>query len=173
MYSHIPELNHTAIQSLIPQQRLFLYSVVFFLLILSCSENNSNKDYPTNFKGIDWGTQITELQDMVFVESKGQLKSYVRKKDDLRIGSTDIKTAFYLFSQDSFCGVLLEYKGLDNHKMIKNIYIEKYGKPELANEQEMKLEWVWPAEVGVVVKYNKQLETGYLIYLYMPLLFKK
>lgn len=167
------DAHNIAIRSLIPQQRLFLYIVVFLLLILSCSENSSNKDYPTNFRGISWGTKITELQDMVYVESKGQLKAYVLKNDDFRIGSTDINTVFYLFSEDFFCGVLVEYKGLDNHKIMKDIYFEKYGNPDIVNEQEMRWEWVWPGEVGAVVKYNKQLETGYLIYLYTPLLFKK
>ena len=173
LYSHESKLWNIAIRSINPRQRLFLYGCVFFLLILSCSENNSNKDYPTNFRGIKWGTKITELQDMVFVESREQLKAYVMENDDLRIGSTDIKTVFYLFSEDFFCGILVEYQGLDNHKKIKNLYIEKYGNPKIVNEQKMRWEWVWPGEVGVAVKYDKQKEAGYLIYLYSPLLFKR
>ena len=78
-----------------------------------------------------------------------------------------------MFSEDFFCGILVEYQGLDNHKKIKNLYIEKYGNPKIVNEQKMRWEWVWPGEVGVAVKYDKQKETGYLIYLYSPLLFKR
>ena len=173
LYAHESKLWNFAMRSINPRQRLFLHGFVFFLLILSCSENNSDKDYPTNFRGIKWGTKITELQDMVFVESREQLKAYVIENDDLRIGSTDIQTVFYLFSEDFFCGVLVEYQGMDNHNRIKNLYIEKYGNPQIVNEPKMRSEWVWTGEVGVAVKYDKQKETGYLIYLYSPLLFKR
>jgi hypothetical protein len=173
LYLHESKLWNIALRSINPRQRPFIYGFVFFLLILSCSENNSNKDYPTSFRGIKWGTKITELQDMVFVESREQLKAYVIENDDLKIGSTDINTVFYLFSEDFFCGVLVEYEGLDKLKKIKNLYIEKYGKPKIVNEPGMRWEWVWPGEVGVAVKYDKEKETGYLIYLYSPLLFKK
>ena len=172
-YSDKPKLNDYSNRSITCLQRLFLGIVVLSVLFFSCSEKNNSEDYPRSFNGIPWGTKISDLQQMNFVESKGQLKAYVIENDDLKIGTIDLKVAFYLFSEEHFCGVLVEYKGAENHEIMKNIYFEKYGKPDITNQEEMRWEWVWPGEVGVAVKYDKQKETGYLIYLYSPLLFKK
>lgn len=150
-----------------------LFILFIFLVLLSCSENSKQNNFPKHFNRIRWGTEISELQDMLFIESKGQLKAYVRKNDDFKIETADLETTFYLFAENSFCGALVEYKGFDNHNIVKNYYFEKYGKPAIENVQEMNWEWVWAGEVGVAVRYKKKLGTGYLVYLYMPLVFKK
>ncbi len=154
-------------------QRLFTGLVASSLLFFSCSEDNSNKGHPTSFNGIRWGTKLSDLQEMVFVESKGRLEIYAIKNDDLNIGTIEHKTAFYLFSEGHFCGVSVEYQGAENHEKMKQIYFEKFGNPQIVNEQEMMWKWVWPGEVGVVVEYDQQEETGYLTYSYSPLLLRR
>ena len=158
--------------------RYFSYcalSLMFFLLLISssCSKESGDKGPPTNFKGLRWGTNIAELQDMVFLEAHDHLKAYKRQNDALKIESIEIDSLVYLFYEDNFSGLMAEYGGANTHEKLKNVFYDKYGEPMKSKEQKDVIKWVWPSEVMVLIKYDAQTERGSISYAYIPLLFHR
>ena len=158
--------------------RYFLFcalNLMFFLLLISssCSKESGDKGPPTNFKGLRWGTNIAELQDMVFLEAHDQLKAYKRQNDALIIESIEIDSLVYLFYEDDFSGLMAEYGGANTHEKLTNVFYGKYGEPMKSKEQQGVIKWVWPSEVMVLIKYDAQTERGSIFYAYIPLLFHR
>jgi len=52
---------------------------------------------PDGFRGIKWGTNISELPDMSLSEDYGNSKFYLRKGEKLKIGDADIDRIGYGF----------------------------------------------------------------------------
>ena len=150
-------------------------SLMFFLLLISssCSKETGDKGPPSSFKGLRWGTNIAELQDMVFLELQDQLKAYKRQNDALKIESVEIDSLVYLFYEDKFSGLMAEYSGLNTHEKIKELYFSKYGQAVTSQEQKGVIKWVWPSELMLLIKYDAQAEKGSIFYAYIPLLFQR
>ena len=101
---------------------------------------------PDGFRGIEWGTHISTLSDMVQVWENGDRKFYVRKGEDLEIGGAKLHQIVYVFWQERLMEVrvpiLKNYDGSRdewvNFNIVKDICFEQFGErksPLLAREQ--------------------------------------
>jgi len=101
---------------------------------------------PDGFRGIEWGTHISTLSDMVQVWEKGDRKFYARKGEALEIGGAKLHQIVYVFWQERLMevrvSILKNYDGsrdeLVNFNIVKDICFEQFGErksPMLAREQ--------------------------------------
>ena len=64
---------------------------------------------PDGFRGIKWGTNISELSEMGLIEDDGESKFYVRKNDKMQIGDADLERIAYVFYKDRLYGIMVRY----------------------------------------------------------------
>ncbi len=97
--------------------------LVVLLLILPSlhSRVHAFHNEPDGFQGIKWGTNIKELADMVLDEDGGYSKLYRRQRAmQLRSVLPSLKGCSYIFYQDMFYGVFIEFTSSSNARAIKN-----------------------------------------------------
>lgn len=118
---------------------------------------------PGGFRGINWGTDISTLDDMLFIRddpSYGGMKVYKRKNDTLKIGEANVKSIEYTFWRGKFSHVAIEAVGYNNWLALKDACEAKFGKP-ISNpyiEQ-----YVWHGETtDIYLKYNDTNEKSIL-----------
>ena len=101
---------------------------------------------PDGFRGINWGTHISQLKNMSQVYEDGDRKYYERKKDELEIGGAKLHKIIYVFWRDRLMEVrvaILKNYGnpkdqLSNFKLVREMCFDKFGersKPMLGKEE--------------------------------------
>jgi hypothetical protein len=154
---------------MMPSQRKL--STPFFLLIISICVSIpvfAFQNEPDGFRGIKWGTNIRELNDMLVAESGKDTVYYIRKNDTLKIGDADIDQISYGFYKNRFYVVLVEYNGFLNFTKLKTILFDQYGKPDQPNQLMDKYFWTG-GTVDIYFDYNEILKRGDIYYSFRPI----
>jgi hypothetical protein len=142
----------------------------FLLIITFCITTPAFafQNEPDGFRGIKWGTNISELRDMGLVEDVDDLKYYSRKDDKMKLGDTDIEQIRYGFYKDRFYTVKISFSEFSNFTRLKATFIDQYG---LGYKLYSKLEdysWVG-STVSIVMDYNEILGKGRIIFFFKPI----
>ena len=143
---------------------LFLLIISVYVAIPAFAFQNE----PDGFRGIKWGTNISELTDMLVAESGKDTLYYVRKNDTMKIGDADIDQISYGFYKSRFFQVLVEYKGYVNFTKLKAILIGQYGKPEQPNQLMEKYFWSG-GTVDIFFDYSEMSKRGNIYYAFRPI----
>ena len=153
-----------------PCQKKLLISLLPFsvFLVFANFAALAFQNEPDGFRGIKWGTNISELTDMRVVETGKDSLYYVRKNDTVKIGDADIDQISYGFYKSRFFQVLVEYKGYVNFTKLKAILIGQYGKPEQPNQLMEKYFWSGQT-VDIYFDYNEMLKNGNIYYSFRPI----
>ena len=86
------------------------------------------KNEPDGFRGIKWGTNIRECDDLLLDSDEGYgVKTYFINDEKLTIGDAKIKKIFYFFFNELFGGVLIQFRGASNFIKLKDIFCLIYG----------------------------------------------
>jgi len=126
----------------------------------------------TEFREIQWGSNISKLANMVLEKGDGNSKHYVRKKDKMKIGDVKIDKIVYIFYKDRFCAVRVHYHGIEKLTGLKRVFIEHYG--EGAKAKEFKETYYWRGSiVNIRLDYQERGDEGDLWYYYKPILMEK
>jgi hypothetical protein len=152
------------------RQKKFFISFLPFFVLLVCSNFTALafQNEPDGFSGIKWGTNISQLTDMLVVESGKDTLFYCRKNENMKIGDADIDQISYGFYKSRFFQVLVEYKGYVNSTKLKAILIGQYGKPEQPNQLMEKYFWSGQT-VDIYFDYNEMLKSGNIYYSFRPI----
>jgi len=147
----------------------FCILIVFSaFLILSSLPAFAFQNEPDGFREIKWGTNISELTDMLLVESGRDSEYYCRKNDKTKIGDTNIDQISYGFYKNRFYVVLVEYTGFLNFTKLKAILFDQYGKPDQPNQLMEKYFWSGRT-VDIYFDYNEILKKGAIYYAFRPI----
>jgi hypothetical protein len=144
--------------------RLFLLIISVYVAIPAFAFQNE----PDGFRGIKWGTNISELTDMLVVESGKDTLYYARKTDNMKIGDADIGQISYGFYKNRFFVALVEYKGYVSFTKLKAILFDQYGKPEQPNQPMENYFWVG-GTVDIYFDYNDMLKSGNVYFSFRPI----
>ena len=116
------------------------------------------------FRGINWGTDLSMLSDMVPLgsdSSYGEINTYLRNGDELTIGAASLERIEYGFWKDKFCGVKVLTKGYSNWTGLRDVMFEKFGKGYLTIKDPE--EYVWPGEkTNMILQYDRTTTIGIL-----------
>jgi len=144
--------------------RLFLLLISVYVAIPAFAFQNE----PDGFRGIKWGTNISELNDMLVADSGKDTVYYIRKNDTLKIGDADIDQISYGFYENRLFVVLVEDDGYLNFTKLKAILIDLYGKPEQPNRLMEKYFWTG-GKVDIFFDYNEMSKNGNTYYSFRPI----
>jgi len=143
------------------------------------------KNEPDGFAGIQWGTNIDEIDDMHLVQDGVFLQLYSRPGDNQRIGSVQLSQLLYGFFGGRFSDVVIRVhpagpdmrsrqKAEEDFERLKDVLFKRYGKPrttELANplrgERVDKYQWAG-ANVQVAFYFDLVSKVTLLKYWYTP-----
>ena len=123
---------------------------------------------PDGFRGIKWGTNISELNDMQLMESVKDSEYYIRKSDTRKIGDADINEVSYGFYKNRLYVVLVEYNGFLNFMKLKADLFDQYGKPEQPNQLMEKYFWTG-VKVDIYFEYDEISKKGCIYYAFRPI----
>jgi len=124
---------------------------------------------PDNFRGITWGADIKDVPDMVLKTDAENRKYYVRKDDKLKIGSAELDSLYYVFTNEKFSSVLIEFRSLSNAKALKEALFEQHG-PGYRTKTVTEI-YVWTGTtVGIAFEYNHIMDRGEIRYFFLPML---
>ncbi|MBI5195109.1 MAG: restriction endonuclease [Nitrospirae bacterium] len=128
---------------------------------------------PTGFNGIDWGTNIQNLSDMIPYEQTdwyGQYKSFDRKTDVLIIGDAKVESMLYSFFKDELYSVQVISRGWENGQALFNYLRSLHGDDFKLNEDDVWRRYKWlGGKVEINFNYGKTSNDGEIIYRYLPL----
>jgi len=125
-----------------------------------CSPISFCANEPNGFRGIDWGTDISQLPDFsyLFDEEDGR-KIYHRKGDEMVIGAAKLSSIGYFFWEGKLHSVAVSVSGYNNWVALKDACFAKYGEGIRITDD--KFMWIG-TKSGINLKYNVGSEMGYL-----------
>jgi len=137
---------------------LLVTIILIFPAVLFAFQNE-----PDGFRGMKWGTSISELSDFTLKDGKGETKIYVKKNDKMKIGDSDIDGISYVFYKDKFYGVMIRFRNITNFIGIKETCQQLYGSGYRPNR--FMKNYLWHgSNVTVYLKYSEITKDGTLVY---------
>jgi len=153
----------------------FVFFAVLVMVILSFNMSLADfKNKPKDFRGIKWGTNLKDLDDMILIEKgsgEAGVDKHKRKNDKMKIGQAYVSKIYYKFYQNRFFGVAIQFESVSNANKLRNTLFHLYGtgwEPVFPYPFGKEYEWV-SKEVDVRFYWNKYNSTGRIIYTYNPI----
>jgi len=117
-----------------------------------------------NFRGIEWGTDISTLKGM---HSKGKtlegIYTYSKEGDDLKIDGLTLKNIEYGFWEGKFCSVQLIVKEESNWVALKQLTFEKYGEGIEVIKDATQEQYVWQGQMAYIfLMYDRSSNEGWI-----------
>ncbi|TGE04087.1 hypothetical protein [Hymenobacter fodinae] len=108
----------------------FLYPLLLALpLSLSAQEPGSVRrlDESNGFRGIRFGTPLTDALHLHLVQDNGDEKIYERTDEDLRLGQFSAYRIHYKFFRGQFAAVTIIVKGTEHAQQVLPTFQQVYG----------------------------------------------
>lgn len=129
---------------------------------------------PDGFRGIKWGTDLSNLSDMFQIEIEANNeKVCTRKGDELRIGKAKLERIEYVFWMNKFYEVYIILRGTQNWNYFKETIFETFGKgvslAEMgkiigAEEQKEIENYYWSGrKTSMMLNYGRDKQLGDLL----------
>ncbi len=133
--------------------------VILVVLLVLGTVAIAFQNEPDGFRGLKWGDPPTE--DMVYIDTNNNIKSYTRPGDKLGIGNAEFYILEYDFYEGRFIGIFALFINKDNYDILQTICEEKFGKPTERDYYE--LHW-WGGEISLIhLEYDPIEENGCFI----------
>ena len=148
-------------------KKVFLNSLLLLCsaLIPVCGFCFQNE--PEGFGGIQWGTHISAVTNMILVLEKandpirGDLKMYQNQDQVMTEGRATIKKAGYIFFKDKFMSAQILTEGSSNWLGLKDGAFEIFGKGEQSDQSFEQYFW-FGNKSRIKLNYDKETERGSL-----------
>ena len=134
------------------------FSLFFILLLIPATVFAAER--PTEFRGIKWGTPISEIQGLVEDPQQPDGTLYIRHSDNLMIGSETVKRIDYVAQNGILTCVSIDIEGADSANGIELLLKNLYGPPDAVNNNEYMgsiIEWYAQKDVEAKVALVKRL----------------
>ena len=105
----------------------FVITLLLSIMVFPNLQVLAFQNEPDNFRGITWGADIKDVPDMVLKTDAENRKYYVRKDDKKKIGSAELDSLYYVFTNEKFSSVLIEFHSLSNAKALKKTLFDQHG----------------------------------------------
>lgn len=115
---------------------------------------------PSGFRGIDWGTNISQLTDFSYLydENDGR-KIYHRNGDEMIIGGAKLSSIGYFFCDGKFHSVGVAVSGYNNWEALKDACFTRYGEGRRITDDSFK--WIGTKSF-INLRYDVGSEMGFL-----------
>lgn len=140
---------------------LIILAVIYF------NPSSAQKD-ESGFRGMQWGSNIQQTQNMTHFAEEGDTKFYVREGEPLQMEDAAIQEIVYGFHKDRFFNVTVYYKDQQNFAKIKEITSRAKGKPCQPDPNINK--YVWDdSDLTYLLDFNENSGSGKLFAFFKPI----
>ena len=148
-------------------KKVFLNSLLLLCsaLIPVCGFCFQNE--PEGFGGIQWGTHISAVTNMILVLEKandpirGDLKMYQNQDQVMTEGRATLNRIGYIFFKDKFMSAQILTEGSSNWLGLKDGAFEIFGKGEQPDQNFEQYFW-FGNKSRIILNYDKKTERGSL-----------
>jgi len=150
-------------------KKLSVIFVMLLVLISASSLSYAFQNEPNMFRGIKWGTDISELPQMTLVENSGSIKVYEIKDCTLSFEIFQLKCIMYVFIKGKLAGSIVK---CDSRKNFENVRASIFAYHSEGTQIDPSNEYyVWLGDnVNISMKYNPVSEETVVYYYYNPLM---
>jgi hypothetical protein len=148
-------------------KRFIVTSLLFLLCSMIFGQSvyaRSFQNEPDGFRGIKWGTDIKEVNNLVYIDtdpSYGGVKKYERKGDEYTIGAAQLNSIIYCFWNDKLMSVTVTFENFVNYNSVKEATTEKFGRGFKHNRYMEEFAWLGD-RTTIMLKYNEISKKGSL-----------
>lgn len=133
-------------KKIMKKRTIILFCMAFILLLFYSIAFSGER--PKDFRGIVWGTRISELSGFILKplpenspyielikkereeqERKG-IKTYIRPSDSLRIGNIRVDTIEYEFYNDCLSKIRIGFNSYEQYFSLKSLFFDLFGTPD-------------------------------------------
>ncbi|AMK10402.1 MAG: hypothetical protein AB7E51_11670 [Pseudodesulfovibrio sp.] len=139
---------------------LTLFVALAFLAAPALASDYTQVPHPDGFRGLAWGTPLSEIKDLTPVQKAGFENTYFRRNEDLTFGKAELVSVAYYFRNDKLYRVGIAYAGRVNQFFIKDMLLQKYGEGHALG---FRYGWMWP-DFSIELNYDGDENTGSLYY---------
>ncbi|ABK18157.1 hypothetical protein Sfum_2477 [Syntrophobacter fumaroxidans MPOB] len=123
---------------------------------------------PVDFRGVRWGSGIGDASGLTPLAEDGNLKSYEKKNEVLKLEDVNLDKVIYAFYKDRFYQGIAYFRSEADLPKLKQILTRLYGDPVQLEQSTNK--FFWNGEnVSLLLSYDAQSGTGRVAYLYKPI----
>lgn len=145
---------------------LFLlgWATTFITPALASAGNLVND--PQGFRGIPWGSSLTELENLTLTDSGERVKRYDMKQEPLTLGEASVDSMRLYTIDGKFARVAIYYRGQSVHKLVLAYLESKFGPIDRAPGSMVRglnQQYNWRgSETEINLTYQGQGERGFL-----------
>ena len=142
-------------------------SIVTIVAVFAFSITYAFENEPDGFRGIMWGTQLKDSNEIVLGYEKNDMSTYVAVNEKLEMGDAKLKYIGYQCYKNKFCSAMIVFEGLENFRYLKNTFLELYGKPTPQSDGYL---YVWNGKsMFIYIMYTEDHDEGRIHYQYKPI----
>jgi hypothetical protein len=134
---------------------------------ITTDTNNIDKDNIV-FRGMRWGSKLSEYKDMVLIES-GSSQYYNKKNEQRSIGGATLNKIAYGFFDNRLFSVIIEFVGDSNFYQLHETLNQNYGYGFQSNQFMDNYWYCLRCESTVYLEYSKIGRKGTISYRYKPI----
>jgi len=121
---------------------------------------------PQGFRGIPWGSSLTELENLMLTDSGERVKRYDMKQEPLTLGEARVDSVRLYTIDGKFARVAIYYRGQNIHHTVLAYLESKFGPIDRAPGSMVRglnQQYNWRgAETEINLTYQGQGERGFL-----------
>jgi hypothetical protein len=134
------------------------------------SLSHSYQNEPDSFKGLQWETSIKQIGGMIKIHDAGELRTYQRENDEMKMGDAALKYVDYFFFHDRFCGAMAVYEEYKNFTAIRDSFLNQHGSGQFIRIERHGEEYFWLGkDVNLILRYDERGDKGTVTYIYTPM----
>ncbi|WFS62539.1 hypothetical protein LF599_18080 [Pseudodesulfovibrio thermohalotolerans] len=142
-----------------------LFTLTLLIVLIIAAVPAAASDYvqaprPTAFRGITWGTPLSEIPGLAPVQEPGFKDTYFKRDEPMTYGKAEITSVAYYFHADKLYRVGIAFKGRVNQFFLKDMLMQRYGAGRGIG---FRYGWMWP-DFSIELNYNNDNDTGSLYY---------
>jgi hypothetical protein len=106
-----------------------LRMAVYFAMMMSNPVVCSSQELDGNgFYGIAWGTALTDMEELVLIESSDTVQTYILKNRPPRLGNVTVESLRFVAIDGQFARLSVRYSGGENHNRIVAYFESRLGR---------------------------------------------
>lgn len=139
---------------------LTILLVLAALAVPAAASDYVQMPHPTGFRGLNWGTPLSETTGLSPVQEPGFEDTYFKRDESKTFGKAEITSVAYYFAKDKLYRVGIAFTGRVNQFFLKDMLIQKYGPGRGIG---FRYGWMWP-DFSIELNYDNDSNTGSLYY---------
>lgn len=126
-------------------------------MIAGCAAMRSDINPSSGFRDIAWGTPFESIPDLnIIPRGSARWKWAVHESGNQHIGKVCVKKIEYIFVDDAFAGVNVDFSGYENLGFLIKALEKDYGPPRIRNDKMKMLAWKLEGTTVMLRYYDKQ-----------------